>query len=125
MESQYSSGPGPVAGIVYLAILVLMVVSLWKVFAKAGLPGWGVLVPFYNLYLMVKLAGRPGWWTILLFVPLANIVVDVVLCVETARRFGKGTGFGVGLFFLPFVFFPMLAFGEARYSGAPPAPAAA
>ena len=118
MESQYPSGPGPAEGLVYLAILVLMVVSLWKTFVKAGLPGWGVLIPFYNLYLVVKLAGRPGWWMILLFIPLVNVVVDVVLCVDTARRFGKGTGFAVGLFFLPFVFFPILAFGEARYSAA-------
>jgi uncharacterized protein DUF5684 len=118
MESQYPSGPGPVEGLVYVAIFALLVASVWKTFVKAGLPGWGVLVPFYNVYLLVKLAGRPGWWLILLFIPLANVVVDVVLCTDIARRFGKGTGFAVGLFFLPFVFFPILAFGDARYSGA-------
>lgn len=107
--------PSPVVTIVYLAILLLTLVGLWKTFTKAGLPGWGVIVPFYNLYLFVKLAGRPGWWLILLFIPLLNVVIDIVLSIDIARKFGGGAGFGIGLFFLPFIFFPVLAFGDARY----------
>ncbi len=112
--------PSPVVTIVYLAILVLTLVGLWKTFTKAGLPGWGVIVPFYNLYLFVKLAGRPGWWLILLFIPLLNVVIDIVLSIDIARKFGRGAGFGIGLFFLPFIFFPVLAFGDAQYEQAGP-----
>ncbi len=117
MENQAPSGANAVVVIIYLAIALLMIVSLWKCFNKAGLPGWGILIPIYNVYLIVKLAGRPGWWLVLLFIPLVNVVIDVIVSIDIARKFGKGTGFGVGIFFLPFVFLPAIAFGDARYEG--------
>lgn len=100
-----------------LAITVLEIAAVWMIFSKAGRPGWGAIIPFYNIYLICKVSGRPGWWLILFFIPLVNIVVALIVMIDLAKAFGKGTGFGVGMFFLHFIFYPILGFGSATYSG--------
>lgn len=102
--------------IIWLAVMVLMVVSMWKVFTKAGQPGWACLVPFYNIYIMLKIAGKPGWWLILFLIPVVNLIMAIITYIALAANFGKGAGFAIGMIFLPFVFFPMLAFGDAEYA---------
>ena len=102
--------------IIYLAVIVLSIVSLWVVFQKAGQPGWGAIIPIYNVFLMIKIAQKPGWWLILYLVPLVNIVIGIIVSIEIARHFGKSDAFGVGLIFLPFIFYPLLAFGDAHYN---------
>ena len=113
------AGGGAGGGIVGLVIAVLMVVSIWKVFAKAGEPGWAAIVPIYNTIVLLKIAGKPIWWIVLLIIPVVNLISLFIVAVSIAQRFGKGTGFGVGLALLPFVFYPMLAFGDAQYQSAP------
>lgn len=103
--------------LVQLIITILVIVSLWKVFDKAGQPGWAAIIPFYNCYIILKVASKPGWWLILMFIPIANLVIGFIVCLAVAEKFGKGTGFAVGLFFLGFIFLPILAFGDAQYSG--------
>jgi hypothetical protein len=88
---------------------------MWKVLVKAGQPGWGILIPIYSSYLLLKVAGRPGWWLILFFIPLINIIIQLIVSIDIAKNFGKGTGFGLGLFFLSGIFFPILGFGSAVY----------
>ena len=121
MEESYSCGVlycmGPGMMIFILAFVAVILVAMWKVFTKAGQPGWGCLIPIYNMYLMIKIAGKPGWWLLLLFLPLVNFVINIIVLVEIAKRFGKGGGFAVGLILLPIVFFPILAFGSAQYAG--------
>ena len=102
---------------ILLAALLLMIVSMWRVFTKAGEPGWAVLIPIYNAYVFLKIAQKPGWWLILFFIPFVNIVVWIIAAVAVARYFGKGSGFAVGMILLPIVFYPILAFGDAQYSG--------
>jgi hypothetical protein len=109
---------GPVAGIIALVIAVFFVVCWWKIFTKAGQPGWAILIPFYNIYVMLKIAGKPGWWLVLFFVPLVNFVIMILMIVGIAQSFGKGTGFILGLIFLTIIFIPILAFGESKYVGA-------
>ena len=104
--------------LLFLLIPLIPIVGAWKVFVKAGQPGWAVLVPIYNAYVMLKIAGKPGWWLVLLFVPLANLVVGILATLAIAAKFGKGGGFATGLFLLPFVFYPILGFGRAQYKGA-------
>lgn len=101
--------------LIQLLILALIIVALWKVFEKAGKPGWGAIVPIYNIILMLEIAGKPLWWIILFFIPIVNIVIDIIVSIEIANRFSKGTGFGVGLALLPFIFYPILGFGDAKY----------
>jgi uncharacterized membrane protein YhaH (DUF805 family) len=100
-----------------MAVGVFMLIVGWKIFTKAGQPGWGVIVPFVNVYLMLKIAGRPGWWLLLFFIPFANIIVSLILAIDLAKSFGQSAAFGLGLFFLGPIFGAILAFGDARYVG--------
>jgi hypothetical protein len=112
---------GGVAIVVWLAFVILIVAAMWKIFVKAGEPGWAAIVPIYNLIVMLKIAGKPAWWIVLMLIPFVNIVVMIIMLVALAQSFGKGVGFALGMLFLPFIFYPMLAWGDARYQG-PPAP---
>ncbi|TWP53203.1 signal peptidase I [Lentzea tibetensis] len=104
--------------IISLAFAVLVIAGLWKIFSKAGQPGWGAIIPIYNVYLMLKVAGRPGWWLILFIIPIVNIFVSLIVAIDMAKSFGKGAGFGVlGLWLFTFVGYPMLGFGDSRYQG--------
>jgi hypothetical protein len=103
--------------IVYLAFAVLMIASLWKVFTKAGEPGWAALIPFYNFYVMLRIGNNPGWYLLLMFVPLANLYAFAKMYSGLAKAFGKGIGWAIGLWILSFIFFPLLAFGDYRYQG--------
>jgi hypothetical protein len=103
--------------LVWLAVVVLILVSLWKIFEKAGKPGWAGIVPIYNIIVLLEIVGRPLWWIVLMLVPCVSIVVGIILCIDLAKSFGKDVAYGIGLALLGFVFFPMLAFGDARYVG--------
>lgn len=97
---------------------LLMIVALWKVFTKAGKPGWAAIIPIYNLYVLLKIVGRPGWWLILFIIPFVNIIMAFVVYVDVAKSFGKGAAFGIFLLgFFSFIGYPMLAFGNAAYQG--------
>lgn len=89
----------------------------WKIFTKAGQPGWASLIPIYNWYVLLKVSGKPGWWLILYFIPLVSFIMWILTCLAVAEKFGKGAGFGVGLAFLSIIFFPILGFGGAQYQG--------
>ena len=104
--------------VIYLALIVLMVASMWIVFRKAGQPGWAAIIPIYNVIVLLQVAGKPIWWIILSFIPIANVVVSILLCIGVSQNFGKGGGFAIGLFLLPIIFYPILAFGSAQYGGA-------
>jgi Family of unknown function (DUF5684) len=101
------------------AIFAVMAASMWKVFAKAGQPGWAALVPVYNIVVLLKIVDKPLWWIALFCLPGANLYAMVKIMFGLAKSFGKGTGFGLGLLFLGFIFFPMLGFGSAQYAGLP------
>ena len=108
-------------GILVIAVCVAMIAGMWKVFVKAGQPGWGCLVPIYNRILLLGMAGKPTWWIVLFLIPLVSLVAAVLVSIEIAKKFGQGTGYGLGLAFLPMLFYPMLGFGSAQYQGAKPA----
>ena len=107
----------PALLIVELLIALLVIVAIWKVFTKAGRPGWAAIIPIYNMYVWCKIVGRPGWWVILMFIPIVNFIIWIILCIDMAKSFGKGVGFGIGLLLLPFIFFLILGFGSAQYQG--------
>jgi hypothetical protein len=101
-----------------LAFVVVIIASLWKVFEKAGQPGWAAIIPIYNVYILTcEIAKKEIVWFILFLVPFVNIVASVLVSIEVAKKFGKSELFGVGLAFLGFIFYPMLAFGDAQYQG--------
>lgn len=111
---------------VYLLVVVVSIVSLWKVFSKAGRPGWAALIPIYNIWVLLEVAGKPGWWSLaaiaVSFIPVAGslivLVVSLIVAIELAKKFGKSTIFGViGLWLFSLIGYAMLAFGDARYEG--------
>jgi len=108
-------GASTIVLLIELALLVAIIAGLWKVFTKAGKPGWASIIPIYNGIVLLEIAGKPLWWIILFFIPCVNIVIAILVAFEVAKNFGKGAGFGLGLAFLPFVFYPILGFGDARY----------
>jgi len=125
--AQYSNAPqgqGTGTLILEFALLVLLLAGMWKVFQKAGKPGWAAIIPIYNIIVLLEITGKPLWWIVLYIIPVVNFVVASLVCIELAKRFGKGVGFGLGLGFLPFIFYPILGFGDATYGAAPTAAAA-
>lgn len=100
-----------------LVFLLVGIISMFRIFRKAGQPGWAVLVPFYNVYIYFKVIDKPIWWLAGLLVPILNLITMVALTHALSKKFGKEIGFTLGLIFLPFIFYPILAFGSATYEG--------
>lgn len=100
---------------IYIPILLLVFASQWKVYSKAGQPGWASIVPIYNMIVLCEIIEKPKWWVILLLIPYVNIVFLIWSWNRLALRFGKSSGFTIGLVFLPIIFWPILAFGSSTY----------
>ena len=116
-EQYPPSSVSPVGVIFGLLVTVVMIVALWKIFTKAGQPGWACLIPIYNIYILCKIVGRPGWWVILMLIPFVNFIIGIIVCIDLAKSFGNGVGFGLGLAFLGIIFFPILGFSSSQYQG--------
>lgn len=98
-----------------LTLGLIQMIGMWKTFTKSGQPGWAVLVPIYNLYVMIQIAGVPTWWLILLFIPFANVVGMYLISKGISERFGGGIGLTLLLMFLPLVGYSVTGFGDAKY----------
>jgi hypothetical protein len=96
---------------------IFLLVTQWMVYEKAGKPGWACIIPIYNVIVLLQIVGKPWWWLLLMLIPGVNIVMAIIVYHNLSLSFGKTAGFTVGLVLLPFVFFPILAFGEAKYLG--------
>ena len=107
--------------VISIAVSILILVAMWKIFEKAGKPGWAAIVPVYNIVVLFQIVGLNPLLIILLLIPVVNFVAMPVLTilsyVKLAKVFGKSGGYAVGLIFLGVVFLPMLAFSDAEYQG--------
>jgi hypothetical protein len=108
-----------IMGVMYAITGVLAVIGIvagWKLFVKAGQPGWAVIIPIYNIIVFLKIVNRPVWWIILMFIPIVNIVILIILAIDLGKSFGKG---GAWSFFLLIVLsvigYLILAFGASEY----------
>jgi hypothetical protein len=126
MNSDYSSALGLGGGLFatccwFLGLLlgIFVLVALWKVYVKAGKPGWAAIIPIYNILVLLEIVGKPWWWLLLMFIPFVNIVIMVIVYIELAKTFGHGVGYAIGLLLLPYIFVAMLGFGSSVYT--PPA----
>ncbi|MGI5504798.1 DUF5684 domain-containing protein [Lentzea sp. CA-135723] len=118
IDPAVSTGFGVVGTIIYLAIAVFGIAVFWKVFTKAGQPGWAAIIPIYNIYIWLKVAGRPGWWLILFLIPFVNVIMALIVSIDVAKSFAKDTVFGVvGLWLFSIIGYAILAFGNAQYRG--------
>jgi hypothetical protein len=116
-DYSYQASPG--MSFLGLAATVLAIVAMWKIFEKAGEPGWAAIIPFYNLYVLFKITWGNGWKFLFLLIPFANIVFLIITMVKLAKAFGKSGGFAVGLIFLSVIFYCILAFDQSQYLGVP------
>jgi len=101
----------------YLAVIIILIAAQWKIYSKAGQPGWACIIPFYNWYVLLKIIGKPGWWLLMYFIPIVNIIFLIWTINLLSKSFGKDEGFTVGLILLGIVFYPILGFGSAQYIG--------
>lgn len=101
-----------------LFLAIIYIVAQWRIYEKAGRPGWAVLIPFYNIYILLKIIGKPGWWLLLIiFLPIVNIVLVIWMTNLLSKSFGKDELFTIGLIFFGIIFYPILGFGDAKYLG--------
>jgi len=105
------------SSVLWLGLTALLVVAQWRIFAKAGVPGWACLIPVYNVVKLLHISGRSGWWLLGLGVPFLNLFIVIRLVFDLASAFGRGVAFGFGLLLLAPIFVPVLGFGSARYVG--------
>ena len=126
-QASYGEGDraGAIVGVIFgvggmligLLVAVVMIAAWWKIFTKAGQPGWAALIPIYNIIVLLKVVDKPLWWLLLFIIPCANVVAWVMVSLALAAKFGKDTGFAIGLMLLGIIFLPILAFGSAEYQG--------
>ena len=110
-----TGGVGMICGLIFAIVIIA---AMWKVYAKAGQPGWAAIIPLYNIWVLMKIIGRPGWWLILYFIPFVGLVVYFINAIDLAKSFGKSAAYGVILlFFFNVVGYLMLGFGDAEYQG--------
>jgi uncharacterized membrane protein YhaH (DUF805 family) len=112
-----AAGIGVVGGIIYLAIIVLFIAGMWKTFEKAGKPGWAALIPIYNAIVLIEIIGKPMIWILWMLIPCVNIVFGIWATNLLSKSFGKSEGFTVGMIIFPYIFWPILGFGDAKYLG--------
>ena len=115
---QYASS-SPLTSGTGIVFSVLAIVALWKIFTKAGEPGWAAIIPFYSSYVLFKITWGNGWKFLLMLIPFANIVIMIITQVKLAKAFGKSNGFAVGLVLLSTIFMLILGFGNSQYQGVP------
>lgn len=111
---------GAVSTLIAVVVALVTLAGMWKAFQRAGQPGWAAIIPIYNLYVMLKIGGNAWWWLlIILFVPIVNLYGMYKMFAGVSRAFGHGAGFALGLWFLNFIFWPLLGFGDDEYRGVP------
>ena len=121
-SSTTANHDGATAIMLFIALpfIILLIVAFWRIFTKAGRPGWAALIPIYNAYIELKIIGRPGWWVLLYFIPLVNIAVSIIVAIELGKAFGKSTAFSLLALWL---FSPIgqliIGYGKATYRGIP------
>ena len=116
-SSSAAQTQSPVVSIIALAICIVVLIAEWKIFTKAGQPGWAVLIPFYGTWVLFKIICGRGKAMFRLLIPFYSIYWAIKATIKLAHAYGKSSGFGVGLLFLPIIFYPILGFGDAQYVG--------
>ena len=102
-----------IAMFIFLAIFMIYnVIICWRVYKKAGKHGWTALIPFVNWWTLFSLVYGSGVKSLLMFIPIVNVIIICKVYFDLAYCFGQDTLFGLGLLFLTPIFFSILAFGK-------------
>lgn len=129
-SSTYYDSPSPAASALsalfaliilglILAATIVSIISMWRLFTKAGKPGWAALIPIYNKVVMMQIAGRPEWWVVLtMFVPFFGSWVAVIALIDFVRSYQRSGLWVLGIVFAPIIALPLLAFSKkTQYRG--------
>lgn len=108
---------GLVGGLIYMALLILMIVSGWKIYEKAGKPGWACIIPIYSAIVLLEIIGKPWWWLLLMLIPGIGLIWAIWATNLLSKSYGQGVGFTIGLLLLSPIFYPILGLGDAKYQG--------
>jgi len=100
-----------------IILIALVVAGMWRVFQKAGRHGWESIIPIYNLFIIQRIIGKPWWWVLLMLVPFLGLIWQIWSINLLAKSFGKNEGYTIGIVLLPFIFWPLLRFGNAQFTG--------
>jgi hypothetical protein len=106
---------GFIFGLLVIGIAFITIAGMWKIFEKAGQPGWAAIIPIYNTIILLEIVRKPWWWLILMIIPYIGIIWGIWAMNLLSKSFGKDEGYTIGILFLPFIFIPMLGFGDAQY----------
>lgn len=115
-----STGVGAILGILTVILVIVSIISIvamWRLFTKASKPGWASLIPIYNVVVLFQISGMSPWLILLYMIPVANLIIQIMLYVNLAKAYGKGTGFALGLIFLNPIFMLILGLGSSKYVG--------
>lgn len=116
-QEDAGGGFSPIVLVIMLVVIAIEIAALWRVFEKAGEPGWAAIIPIYNTIVLLRIAGKPVWWILLLLIPFLNVVILLMVAIDLAKAFGKSPVFGViMLWLLNVIGYPLLGFGDARYT---------
>lgn len=126
-------GVGVLVFVAMIAIVltILEIIGLWKSFNKAGQHGWAAIIPFYNVFVLIKTA-KMEWWHFLIVLALAflttvdsdtvsglaglaYIVYWFVINIKFAKAFGRGAGLGIVCALFPYIGYMILGCGSAEY----------
>lgn len=108
---------GIIGFLIFVAVIVFYLAAYWRIFSKAGKPGWACIIPIYNIIVLLQVVGRPVWWFLLFLIPVVDIIILFIILHDLSKSYGHDIGFTLGLIFLGFIFIPVLAFGSSRYVG--------
>ena len=119
-DSSSAAAFGALFGVMLIPVIiisVIVIISYWKIYEKAGKPGWAAIIPIYNIIVLLEIVGKPVWWILLFLIPCVNIIFLVWTTNLLSKSFGQSEGFTVGLLLLGVVFYPILGFGNYKYLG--------
>ena len=110
-----NEGGGAVGTIIYLILIIAVIAGLWKIFEKAGKPGWAAIIPIYNIIVLLQIVGKPVWWIILFIIPIVNFIIAILVYLELLKKFSKPGWHVFLIIFLPFIYIPYPGFGDSTY----------
>lgn len=120
MESGNSGGGiiiAAIMGLIWFVVMVVMIASLWKIYVKAGKPGWACLIPFYNMWVFAEICGKEGWWGLLCLIPFLGLIFAIILLLEFLKKFGMPAWHIILVLLFAIIYYPYLAFSDAQYQG--------
>ncbi|MCK5250148.1 MAG: hypothetical protein KAJ98_09315 [Spirochaetaceae bacterium] len=112
-----SAGASPALIVLWIVVSIVLIIANWKIFTKAGKPGWAIIIPIYNIIVMLQIVDKPLWWIIMLIIPGVNVVFMIMILYNLVLKFGQPGWHVILALFFGIIYYPYLAFSKASYTG--------